>query len=302
MTGQAQATNPAARPPAPLPAAPTQTWTWLDGAWHEGNVPIMGVQTHAAWQGSSVFDGARAFEGVTPDLDAHCRRVNESARALGLEPTMAADEIAGLAAEGVKRFAGDAALYIRPMYWAEGNGPSVIVPDSASTRFCLTLYVAPMPEPTGVSLTLARFRRPSIECMPTNAKAGCLYPNNARAMREARAAGFDNALVLDLLGNVAETAASNIFLVKDGVARTPAANGTFLAGITRGRVMGLLAAAGTPVEATTLRYEDFLDADEVFTSGNYAKVSPVTRIDGRTFQPGPVAARARSLYWEFAHG
>lgn len=287
--------------PTGLPQAATTTWTWLDGAWHEGNVPIMGVRSHAAWQGSSVFDGARAFEGVMPDIDRHCRRVNDSARALGLEPTMAAEAIADLAAEGLKRFPAGAALYIRPMYWAEGDGPSVIVPDAASTRFCLALYEAAMPQPSGTSLTLARYRRPTIETMPTNAKAGCLYPNNARAMREARAAGFDNAIVLDMLGNVAETAASNLFLVKDGVVRTPAANGTFLAGITRTRVMTLLRAAGTTVEEATLSYGDFLAADEVFTSGNYSKVAPVTRIDGVSLQPGPVAAKARALYWEFAH-
>lgn len=297
MTAHAAVT----RRPAGSPPAATPTWTWLDGDWHEGNVAIMGVRSHGAWQGSSVFDGARAFEGVMPDLDRHCRRVNDSAVALGLEPTMAADEIAGLAAEGLKRFAPGAAIYIRPMYWAEGDGPSVIVPDPASTRFCLALYEAAMPEPQGSSLTLARFRRPTLETMPTNAKSGCLYPNNARAMREARAAGFDNAVVLDMLGNVAETATSNLFLVKDGVVRTPAANGTFLAGITRSRVVSLLRGAGTTVEEVTLTYRDFLEADEVFTSGNYSKVVPVKRIDAQVFQPGPIAAKARALYWEFAH-
>jgi branched-chain amino acid aminotransferase len=282
--------------------APTQTWTWLDGGWHEGNVPILGVRSHAAWLASTVFDGARAFEGVMPDLDRHCERVNNSARALGLAPTMAVEAIVGLAREGLGRFAKGTAVYIRPMYWAEGDGPSVIMPDPASTRFCLTMYEERMPEPKGSSLTLSRFRRPSFDCMPTNAKAGCLYPNNARAVRDAKERGFDNAIVLDLLGNVAETAASNIFLVRDGVARTPAANGTFLAGITRARVMGLLKADGIAVEEATLAYRDFLEADEVFTTGNFAKVAPVVRIDDRAFRPGPVAARARALYWDFAYG
>lgn len=279
----------------------TPTWTWLDGRWHEGNLPIMGVRTHAAWLGSMVFDGARAFEGVMPDLDLHCRRVNRSAEALGLRPSMDVEEIAALAVEGLAKFPANAPLYVRPMYWGEDDGASVIMADPDSTRFCLTLYEAAMPEPQGAALTVSRFRRPSFECMPTNAKAGCLYPNNARAMREAKERGFDNAIVLDLLGNVAETAASNLFLVRDGVVRTPAANGTFLAGITRTRVMGLLAGAGYAVEEATLRIDDFLAADEVFTTGNYSKVAPVTRIEDRSIQPGPVAAKARALYWEFAH-
>jgi branched-chain amino acid aminotransferase len=279
----------------------TDTWSWIDGGWHAGNVAIMGVRSHGAWLGSTVFDGARAFEGVMPDLDRHCERVNRSALALGLAPTMRPEEIAELAAEGLERFPVGTALYIRPMYWAENDGLGVVMPDHESTRFCLTMYVASMPQPTGGSLTLSRYRRPTLECMPTNAKAGCLYPNNARALREAKEKGFDNAIVLDMLGNVAETAASNIFLVKDGVVATPVPNGTFLAGITRTRVIELLRGAGKRVEETVLTYADFLAADEVFTSGNYSKVAPVTRIDGQSYQPGPVAQLARGLYWEFAH-
>ena len=158
-----------------------------------------------------------------------------------------------------------------------------------------------MPTPAGFSVMKSSFRRPTLESMPTDTKAGCLYPNNARAIREARAKGFDNALVCDMLGNVAETATSNIFLAKDGVVRTPAANGTFLNGITRQRVIGLLRASGAAVEEATLRYEDFAQADEIFSSGNYSKVVPAIRIDERSLQPGPVFRKARELYWDFAH-
>ena len=78
----------------------SQTYTYLDGQWLEGNPPIVGPRTHAFWLGSSVFDGARAFDGVAPDLDRHCQRVNRSARAMGLEPTMSAESICGLARGG----------------------------------------------------------------------------------------------------------------------------------------------------------------------------------------------------------
>ena len=279
----------------------TRTWTFLDGEWLEGNQPLIGPRTHAFWLGSSVFDGARAFEGVTPDLDLHLERVNASAEAMGLEATMRVGEMMEIVADGLGRFPSGAELYIRPMYWAESGGVSVVMPESASTRFLMCLYETPMPQPRGSSLTVSPFRRPTLETMPTNAKAGCLYPNNARAIREARARGFDSALVLDMLGNVAETAASNIFLVKDGVVATPQPNNTFLAGITRHRVIRLLRGAGLVVHETTLSVADFLAADEVFTSGNYAKVSPVVKIEDRAYQPGPVAALARKLYWEFAH-
>ena len=100
----------------------SKTWTYFEGDWHEGNVPIMGPRTHAAWLCSIVFDGARYFEGVTPDLELHCARVNDSARKLFLKPMVATEEWVRLAREGIARFDKDAALYIRPMYWGEQEG------------------------------------------------------------------------------------------------------------------------------------------------------------------------------------
>lgn len=279
----------------------SKTRTFFEGKWHEGNVPIMGPRTHAAWLCSIVFDGARAFEGVTPDLDLHCARVNDSATKLYLKPTVPAEEWIRLAREGVTRFESGAALYIRPMYWAEREGPWVQAHDPESTRWCLCIYEAPMRTPKGFSITLSPFRRPTLECMPVDAKAGCLYPNNARSLFEAHARGFDNAVVCDLMGNVAELATSNIFMAKDGVVFTPVANGTFLAGITRQRVIGLLGDSGVKVIEKTLTYKELGTADEIFSTGNYSKVVPVTRIDDRPLEHGPLYKRARELYWEFAH-
>ncbi len=279
----------------------SKTWTYFEDSWHEGNVPIMGPRTHAAWLCSLVFDGARAFEGVTPDLELHCARVNDSARKLYLEPSVSTETWVRLAREGIERFDKDAALYIRPMYWAEKEGPWVQAHEPASTRWCLCIYEAPMRQPKGFSLTLSPFRRPTLDTMPVDAKAGCLYPNNSRALFEAHARGFDNAIVCDMLGNVAELATSNVFMAKGGVVYTPVANGTFLAGITRQRVIGLLRDAGIPVVEKTMLYSDFEAADEIFATGNYSKVVPVTRIEGRSLPFGPIYTKARELYWSFAH-
>ncbi|HEX3441013.1 MAG TPA: branched-chain amino acid aminotransferase [Pseudolabrys sp.] len=279
----------------------SKTWTFYEGDWHEGNIPIMGVRSHAAWLGSSVFDGARTFEGVTPDLDLHCARVNTSAEAMHLHPAVSAEEWQALTQDGIKRFDPGTALYIRPLYWAEQSGNLLVAPDPESTRWALTLYEAPMRTPDGFSITLSPFRKPSIETMPTDAKAGCLYPNNARALIEAQRRGFGNCVVLDMLGNVAELATANLFIGKDGVVLTPAPNGTFLNGITRQRVIKLLRDAGVSVVETTLRYGDLLEADEIFSSGNYSKVMPVNRIDDRSLQPGPLYWQARDLYWAYAH-
>jgi branched-chain amino acid aminotransferase len=280
----------------------SKTWSFYEGDWHEGNIPIMGVRSHAAWLCSSVFDGARTFEGVSPDLDLHCARVNASATTMHLEPTVSTETWVGLTRDGIKRFDKDAALYVRPMYWAENNGKLLVAPDPGSTRWCLTLYEAPMRPPEGFSITLSPYRKPSLECMPTDAKAGCLYPNNARALMEAQARGFGNCIMLDLMGNVSELATANIFIGKDGVVLTPVPNGSFLNGITRQRVIKLLRDNGVTVIETTLSYADLESADEIFSSGNYSKVMPVNRIDVRSLQPGPLYRKARELYWAFAHG
>ena len=272
--------------------------TYIDGLWHEGNPPLLGSMTHATWQSSIVFDGARAFEGVTPDLDKHCERVVQSARNLGLAPMLTAGEIEELARDGVRQFGRDAELYIRPMFFAEEG---FIVPLPESTRFALAVYEAPLPSPKGFSACLSSFRRPAPDMAPTDAKASCLYPNTARAISEALGKGFDNAVVIDHQGNVAEFATANLFLVKDGAVHTPAANGSFLAGITRARVIQLLRQAGLTVHERSVAFPEVKCADEIFSSGNYGKVQPVTRIEKRDLQPGPVYHRAREMYWEFAH-
>lgn len=281
-------------------SADVNSWTWLDGTWRLSSVPIITADTHAFQLASSVFDGARWFESVAPDLDRHCARLNRSAVALGLKPIMAPAAIEALVADGLERFDGEEAIYVRPMYWAEAGGYMFVPPDPASTRFLLTLSIEPMISPKGFSLTLSPYRRPSLETMPTNAKSGCLYPNGARAIMEARGRGFDNALMLDMLGNVTETASSNIFMVRDGIVATPAASGAFLAGITRERVIGLLRQDGREVVERSLSPADFAGADEIFSTGNHSKVTPVARFEGRDLQPGPVAARARTLYWDWA--
>ncbi len=277
-------------------------WTWYRGQWHEGDVRILGAGSHGTWLGSLVFDGARRFEGVTPDLDLHCERVNASARTLGLEPTLTPTRIVELTHEGLAKFAPEAAVYIRPMYWAEEGGPSVVAPDPASTDFALCLEERPMAVPGGFTITTTRFRRPTLDTMPVNAKAACLYPNNARMLAEAQAKGYGNALVCDVLGNVAELATSNVFMAKGGTVFTPVPNGTFLDGITRQRVIALLRGAGVEVVEKTLTVQDFREADEIFSTGNISKVMPVLGFDERKLEYGPFARQARRLYWDWAHG
>jgi branched-chain amino acid aminotransferase len=271
--------------------------TWIDGDWIEGNPPLLGPMTHAVWMASVVFDGARSIKRLAPDLDLHCARVIRSAEVMGLKPPITAVEIERLAWEGIDKFGDEAELYIRPLMYSE-EGFVVAVPES--TRFILSVFEAPLPESKGLKVCLSNFRRPSPDMAPTDAKTACLYPNVARALREARGKGYDSAVVLDAQLDVAELATANIFMVKDGGVATPACNGTFLNGITRQRVLQLLRDDGLPVEERRITYDELSGADELFATGNYTKINPVVQIDDRPLKPGPVAARARDLYFAYA--
>ena len=275
--------------------------TYFNGTWHKGNVPVINAADHGAWLGSNVFDGARYFNGVAPDLLAHCQRVNNSAKALMLKPSVEANDMVEIIWEGLKQYEADAAVYIRPMYWAIDGDLTAIVPNQESVGFAICLERIPQaPESKTVSLTKTKFRRPVLEDAVVNAKAGCLYPNNARMLVEARSKGFSNALVTDAMGNVAETATANIFMVKDGEVFTPIPNGTFLSGITRARHISNLSDVGIKVHETVLTYTDFESADEIFMSGNMNKVTAVTAFEDFQFQIGSVTKKVRDLYWDWA--
>ncbi|WP_172329311.1 branched-chain amino acid aminotransferase [Mangrovicoccus sp. HB161399] len=274
--------------------------TYFNGTWHEGDVAVMRAADHGAWLASTVFDGARYVDGMAPDLLAHCERVNRSAKALLLEPTHSAAEIMRLALEGCALFPEGSAIYIRPMYWGIDGNETAVQPDG-SAGFAICLETVPMAPPEAAQrLTTTRFRRPTLEVAVCNAKAGCLYPNNGRMLAEARSKGYDNALVTDAAGNVAETATANVFMVKDGEVYTPIANGTFLSGITRARHIANLRADGVKVREAVLTYDDIRGADEVFLSGNLNKVTPVSEFDGTFYKHGPVTKRVLQLYWDWA--
>lgn len=272
--------------------------SYVDGQWYpDANPGMAGPVTQSMWMATAVFEGMRSFRGTSPDLDRHCERLIVSARVMNLEPTHTARQVYDLVWEGIAKFPREAELYIRPMYYAEGG---FVVLDPATTRLSICWIDRPMKAPTGFSACLSKWRRPAPDMAPTDAKAACLYPNAARAIREANTKGFDTAIMLDPNAHIAEFATANLFIVKDGVVRTPVYNRTFLNGITRRRVMQLLTDAGTRVEEASLTMDDVLAADEVFSTGNLDKVLPATRIEDRQLQPGPVTMRARELYFEWS--
>ncbi|MEC8042216.1 MAG: aminotransferase class IV, partial [Pseudomonadota bacterium] len=117
--------------------------TYYKGTWHQGDLPVMNAADHGAWLGSTVFDGARFVNGLTPDLDKHCARTNRSAKALMLNPTVSAEEMEQIVLEGLRGFDPGAAVYIRPMYWGIHGDATGIVPVQEETGFCISLEEIP---------------------------------------------------------------------------------------------------------------------------------------------------------------
>jgi len=270
---------------------------WYDGQWADENPKLLGPADHAFWMASMVFDGARAFDGMIPDLDLHCQRVVRSAEKMLMKPSYDWEFIRDLCLEAVAKFPAGEALYIKPMFFCADG---FLLPDAEKTQFVLHVFKVPMPGEQGFSVCFSSFARAWSNMAPTDAKASCLYPNGQRATREANIKGFDNAIMLDGDGNIAEFASANFWMAKDGVVSTPVDNGTFLNGITRQRVLALLRADGVDVQERTITPADVRDADEVFSTGNYGKVVHVNRVEERDLPYGPFARRAHRLYMEFA--
>jgi branched-chain amino acid aminotransferase len=272
--------------------------TYFNGSWAEGNTPLFGAMDHSVWLGSSVFDGARSIRGHMPDLRLHLQRVITSSERVGLACPLSVDEMEQLVREGVAKFPADAELYVRPLVFGTDG---LLIPVAEKSGFALTLFDAPMPAFTGFSACLSEQRRPDPSMAPTDAKASSLYANTTKALREAKNRGYDNAVVCDSQGNVAEFASANLFLVTpEGKVVTPVPNGTFLSGITRARVIELLAKEGITVEQRSVLPRELETAVEIFNTGNYGKVTPCVRYEARTLPVGPIATLARDRYMAFS--
>jgi branched-chain amino acid aminotransferase len=272
--------------------------TYFNGSWAEGNTPLFGAMDHSVWLGSSVFDGARSIRGHMPDLRLHLQRVITSSERVGLACPLSVDEMEQLVREGVAKFPADAELYVRPLVFGTDG---LLIPVAEKSGFALTLFDAPMPAFSGFSACLSEQRRPDPSMAPTDAKASSLYANTTKALREAKNRGYDNAVVCDSQGNVAEFASANLFLVTpEGKVVTPVPNGTFLSGITRARVIELLAKEGITVEQRSVLPRELETAVEIFNTGNYGKVTPCVRYEARSLPVGPIATLARDRYMAFS--
>jgi branched-chain amino acid aminotransferase len=263
---------------------------WLDGKlvpWREANTHVL---THALHYGSAVFEGERIYEGRVFRLAAHSARLRNSARLLDYEVPWTREQI-DEATRAVVKANNLAFGYIRPIAW---RGSEVMGVSAIGTT--VHLAIAPWAQegrlsvqvkPGGISVTMAKYRRPGPEVAPGAAKVAALYLVCGIEKDRALNAGFDDALMLDWQGRLAESTGTNIFLAIGGKLVTPRAE-NFLDGITRRAVMGLAGKRGWAVEERAVWPGELDGASEVFLCATAAEIVPVGAIDQRRYQVGPM--------------
>ncbi len=272
---------------------------WFDGRvvpWRDVRLHVL---SHALHYGSAVIEGERIYEGRVFRLAAHSARLINSARLLGYDLPWTRQEI-DEATRAVVRANSLTSGYIRPIAW---RGSEVMGVSAIGTT--VHLAIAPwdlegrlsvQAKPGGISVTMAKYRRPAPEVAPGDSKAAGLYIICSIEKDRALKAGFDDALMLDWQGRVAETTGTNIFLSLGGRLVTPKVE-NFLDGITRRAVIGLAAKRGWAVAERTVMPEELGDASEVFLSGSAAEIVPVGAIDNWRYQVGPLT---RTLMADYA--
>jgi branched-chain amino acid aminotransferase len=280
-------------------------WTWMNGdfvPWAESTVPL---STHALHYGTGVFEGIRSYrvngEPAIFRLDAHLRRLCESAAVYGLRIPFSAEQLTE-AICGLIRRNGLTESYIRPIAYMGAETLGIRAQCSTDTAILAWPHMAHLSEQSrrrGARLTVSPYRKFDARMMPTTAKACGQYLNSRLATTEAARRGFDEALLLDINGNVAEAAVANIFLVNGRTLRTNDEKSSILMGITRDSILQLAAAEGYDVEVGTTTVDDLRGADEVFLCGTACEIVPVAELDssriGRV-SPGPVTEHIRDAF------
>lgn len=282
--------------PPLVPFDQREGFIWYNGSvvdWRDARLHVMSHGLHYA---SCVFEGIRSYDGKVYQISEHYERFHESARLLDFTIPHSSSELELATMELLaKNSLGDA--YIRPVAW-RGSEQMAIAADKTSIHVAIIVWdFGPYfgSRLQGIRLGLSRWRRPSAESAPCKSKAAGLYTICTLAKHEAQRAGFDDALMLDYRGLVAESTGSNIFLVIDGALHTPKPD-CFLDGITRRKLIELAKGSGMEVFERAVSLDDFAKAQEVFLTGTAAEVTLVREIDDRSFTGSETTMRLAKLY------
>ena len=276
---------------------------WFDGEmidWRDAKVHIL---SHAMHYASSVFEGERCYDGEIFKAQEHHERLAESGRTLGFELPFSVDQITQAAYQVLEKNS-IVDGYVRPVAW---RGAEMMGVSAQETSIHVAIAAWPWPSYftpeallKGIRLKTASWRRPSPDTAPVKAKAAGLYMICTMSKHEVEAEGYDDALMLDWRGRVAECTGANIFLVQAGVLHTPTPD-CFLDGITRRTVIELAEKRGYRVVERVIMPEELASAEEVFVTGTAAEVTPVSQIDDMTFKVGIVGQQLMEDYNALVH-
>ena len=285
---------------------------WMNGEyvpWEDAQVHVL---THALHYGTSVFEGVRCYDTeIGPAIfrhQDHIDRLFRSAEAYFMEIPFSREEIRTATLELIARN-GLRSCYIRPIayrgYGSMGLFPLTIDVDLTIAVWEWGLYLGEDGKRDGVRAKISSWRRISPETLIPYAKAGGQYLNSILAKVEAHKAGYDEALLLDHVGNVCEGTGENIFVVRDGVISTPPMTSSILEGISRDSIIKIAADMGHEVVVREIAADELPIADEVFLTGTAAEMVPVREIDDRpvgTGKPGPITKALLAVYEDALHG
>lgn len=273
-------------------------WIWLDGTlvpWREANVHIL---THAMHYASSVFEGQRAYGGEIFRLHDHSERLRKSASLLGFELPWSADEIDAACIEVLKA-SGFTDAYMRPVAWLGseqmGVNPKGTKPHLAIAAWEWGKYFAPEIAAKGLRLDIAPWRRPAPYTAPVHSKAAGLYMIASLSKRHADGRGYDDALMFDWRGQVAEATGANVFFIKEGALHTPTPD-CFLNGITRQTVMDLARRHGVEVSERAIWPEELESFEQCFITGSAAEVTFVRSVGPWNFEVGDLSRQLARDY------
>jgi len=292
-------------------AAPNQArfddrdgWIWFDGEmvpWRNAQVHIL---THALHYASSVFEGQRAYNGQIFKLREHSERLRRSAQLLGFELPWTVEEIEAACIE-VLKVNGFTDAYMRPIAWrgseSMGVSPGITKPHLAIAAWEWGKYYDPRISQDGLRLDIAPWRRPAPYTAPTESKASGLYMICTLSKQHAEQRGYNDALMFDWRGRVAEATGANVFFVRDNELHTPTPD-CFLDGITRRTVMDLAERRGVAVKERAIWPEELESFEQMFLTGTAVEVTPVKSAGPWNFDVGELARQLSKDYDDLVNG
>ncbi len=275
---------------------------WMDGEFVDWRAAKVHVLTHSLHYGSGVFEGDRAYDGTIFELDAHSQRLLNSAELMGYEIPFTKQEINAACKETLAK-SGLGSAYVRPIAWRGSEKMGV-----AGTGNTIHLAIAVWhwgdyfaDKMKGITLCMADWKRPAPETIPCKAKGAGLYMICTLSKDAAEAKGFNDALMLDYKGRVAECTGAHIFFVKDGEIHTPT-NDILLDGITRKAVLALANRRQIKLNTRDIWPEELPEFSECFIVGTAAEITPVRSLEQINYTPGSITENLIADYDQLVHG